>query len=47
MWCAVSRYMIAEPIFFENTNNSKRYNETVLDFPGHFLTQKTAEAWFQ
>jgi hypothetical protein len=45
--CAVSRCRIPEPIFFENTINSERYNDKVHNFLGHLPKENTPEAWFQ
>jgi hypothetical protein len=46
LWCAVTSCKIPAPIFLENTNNSKLYSGTVLDFLERIPMLKSAQAWF-
>jgi hypothetical protein len=46
VWCAVPRYRIAGPIFFENTIHSEHYTFKVHEFLWYLTDYKIAEAWF-
>ena len=48
VWCALSRGRIIGPIFFENTNTSKRYIYNILEpFFDQLTEQEKQQGWFQ